>query len=101
MGVDTFPIAGQLRELFLYGLLLVEAGLTGVEERCTDQHVRYPEVPLHESERRVAMQRGADEGGGSSMPVEQNIFPGNEHVVENDQRIDLIEAVGKRIILGR
>ena len=47
------------------------------------------------------MQRGADEGGGARVAVEQHVLPGDQHVVEHDQRVHLVEAVGERIVLGR
>ena len=48
------------------------------------------------------MQRLADEGGGAGVLVEQHVFPGHEHIVENDDGIHLIKLVRQRIIpLGR
>ena len=35
------------------------------------------------------------------VPIEQHVLPGDQHVVEDDKRIDLVEAVGERIVLGR
>jgi hypothetical protein len=35
------------------------------------------------------------------MPIEQHVLPRDHHVIEDDERIDLVEAVGERIILDR
>jgi hypothetical protein len=35
------------------------------------------------------------------MPIEQHVLPGDQHVIEDDERIDLVEAVGERIVLDR
>ena len=53
------------------------------------------------AKRRIAVQRRADEGGRLGMAVEEDVLPGDQDVVEDDQRIDLVEAVGERIVLGR
>src|ERR1700689_1914979 len=100
MRVNAFPIASQLREFLLHRLLLVEPGLPCVEERRADQHVRHLEIPLDESEGAIAVQRGTDKRRGSGIAIEQHVFPGDEDVVENYQRVDFVEAIREWIIFG-
>jgi hypothetical protein len=35
------------------------------------------------------------------MAIEQHILRGDQHVIENDERVDLVEAVSERVILDR
>jgi hypothetical protein len=32
------------------------------------------------------------------VPVKEHVFPGNQHIVEDDERVDLVEAVGERVV---
>ncbi len=47
------------------------------------------------------MQGCADIARRLGVLVEQHVLPRDQHVVEDDQRVDLVEAVGERIVLGR
>src|SRR5262249_22624662 len=42
-----------------------------------------------------------NERRGPRMTIEQDIFPRYKHVVEYHQAIDLIETIGKRVVLDR
>ncbi len=101
MRVDPFPVHGELRQLLLHRLLIVEAGLAHVEERRADHHVGEFQDALGEGKRRITMQRRSDEGGGPGVAVEQDVLPGDQDVVENHQCIDFVEAVGQRIVFLR
>ena len=101
MGVDALAIDRELRELLLHRLLLVEPGLPRIEQRGADHHIGELQDALHEGERRVAVQRRSDEGRRLGMAVEEHVLPGNQHVVEHDQRVDLVEPIGQRIIRRR
>ena len=94
-----FAVAGELRQLLLHRLLVLQSGLARVEQRGADHHVRQLDVALDEGEGAVAVQRGADEAGRLGVAVEQHVVPRDQHVVEDQQRVDFIEAIGERIIL--
>ncbi len=47
------------------------------------------------------MQGGADEHRRLGVAVEQHILPRDQHIVEDDDGIDLVEAVREGVILGR
>ena len=83
------------------GLLFFEARLPDVEKRRTNHHVGCFEIPLNERERAIAVQRGPYERGRLGMAIKQDIFPRNENVIENDESIDLVEAIRKRIVFDR
>ena len=95
------PVDRQRRQLLLHRLLLFQPGLPRVVHRRAEHHVGVAQDALHEGERAVAVQRGADVRGRAGVPVEQHVLPGDEDVVEDDQGIDFVEAVGERVILGR
>ena len=44
------------------------------------------------------MQRGADVGGRPRVAVEEHVLPGNLDIVEDHQRVDLVEVVGERVV---
>ena len=56
------------------------------------------ERALHEGESRISVQRLADEGGRAGVLVEEDVLPGDQHIVEDQQRVDLVEPVGQRIV---
>ncbi len=101
MGIDAFAIDGEPRQLFLHRLEGVEAGLAHIEQRGADQHVGEGQVALDEGEGRVAMQRGAHEHRRLRVAMEHHVFPRHQHIVEDDERVDLVEAAGNRIVLQR
>ncbi len=47
------------------------------------------------------MQRGADEDRGLGVPVEQHVLPRYQHIIEDDERVDLVEPVGQGIVVPR
>ena len=96
--VDALAVAGQLRQLLLHGLLLLEARLAHVVQRGADHQVGQAHVALHVRERAVAVQRGADVGRRARVAVEEDVLPRDLDVVEDDQRVDLVEAVRDRIV---
>ncbi len=99
MRVDALAVAHQLRELLPHRLQLVEAGLLRVPQRRADHHVGRVHQPQHVGEGGVAVQRAADELGGAGVAVEEHVLPRNQHVVEHDQRLHLVEPVGERVVL--
>ena len=101
MRIDPLAIAGKQRQFFLYRLLLVETGLARVEQRCPDHHVGEFEAAQHKGIGAVAVQRCADEARRLGMPIEQHVLPRDQHVIKDDERVDLVEAVGERVILDR
>ena len=56
MGIDAFAPDGELGELFLHGLLLVEAGLAGVPQRRADHQIGKGQGALHEGKGGIAVQ---------------------------------------------
>ena len=94
VGIDAFAVDRKLGELLLHRLLLVEACLADIEQGGANHHVRYLEISLHEGERGVAMQGRSDERGRFGVLVEQDVLPWDQDVVEYEQRIHLVEAVG-------
>ena len=50
MGVDALAVAGELGQLLLHRLLLVEPGLPGVEQGGADHQVGEAQHALHEGE---------------------------------------------------
>ena len=82
--VDALAVAGQLRQLLLHGLLLLEAGLAHVVQRGADHQIGQAHVALHVGERAVAVQRGADVGRRARVAVEEDVLPRDLDVVEDD-----------------
>ena len=85
VGVDPLAVAGQLGQLLLDRLLLVETGLLRVEEGDADHQVGHPLDPLHEGKRAVAVEGGADVAGGAGVAVEEHVLPRDLDVVEDDR----------------
>jgi hypothetical protein len=75
--------------------------LPRIEQRRTDHQVRGAQDAQHEGEGAVAVQSSADVGRRLRMPVEQHVLPRDQHVIEHHQRINLVEAIGERVVLGR
>src|SRR5580698_8192467 len=98
MRIDALTVDRQLRELLLHRLLLVQAGLPSIEQRRTNHHIGELQIALYESEGRIAMQRRAYERGRLGMTVKQYVFPRDQHIIENHQRVDLIEAIAQRVV---
>ena len=98
MCVDPFAPDRQFRQLFLYRWLLFQAGLAGVEQRGTDHLIRLFQGALHKGKGGIAMQGGPNKACGLGVAIKQNIFPRNQHIVEDDQRVDLVKAIGQRVI---
>jgi hypothetical protein len=98
VGVDRLAIDGELGQLLAHRLLLVEAGLPRVEEGGADHQVGDVEQAQRVGEGAVAMQRAADEAGRARVAIEQHVVPWDQHVVEDQQGVDLVEAVGERIV---
>jgi hypothetical protein len=96
--MNALAIDRQLCQFLLHRLLLVETCLPHVEQCRADHQVGHPQIALHEGKGRVAMQRRTDVAGRPGMPIEQHVLPRDQHMVENDQRIDLVEAVGQRVV---
>ena len=98
MRVDALPVAGEHGQFLTHRLLLVEAGLAHVEQRRPDQHVGDVLDAQDERHRAVAVQRPADEARRARVLVEQDVVPRDQHVVEDEKRVDLVEAVGERVV---
>ena len=67
VGVDALPVADQLGQLLAHALVHLDPGVDGVRVGQPDQEVGEPQVPLDEREHAVAVQRGADVGGGAHV----------------------------------
>ena len=100
MRVDAFAIASKFGQFLLYRLLLVEPRLPRVEQCRPDQHVGEVLIALHVGKRRIAMQRRSNERRGLGMPVEQHVFPRDQYIIENHQRVDFVELVRQWVIFG-
>src|SRR3977135_2844075 len=99
--MDALPVAHQLRDLLADALMHLDAGLHCVGVGNPNQKVSQPQMPLHKWERTVAMKRRPDVGGGTSMPEEEDVLPRDLYIVKHDHRLDLVESIRKRIVVGR
>ena len=99
--VDALPVAGERGELLLHRLASLQPGLAHVERGNADQEVGEAQDALDEREHAVAVEGRADEARRPRVPVEEDVLPGDLDVVEDDQRVDLVEAVGERVVSRR
>ena len=98
--VDALAVRRDLRDLLPDGLVHLGAGLPGRRVREAEQQVGVTQVPLDKGEDAVAVQRGPDEGRGLDVLVEEDVLPRHDHVVEHDHGVDLVDAVGQRVVQG-
>jgi hypothetical protein len=99
MRADALPVADQLGQLLLHGLEFFQARLPRIPHRRADHHVGREEHAQHIGEGAVAVQRGAHLLGRDGVAVEEHVLPGDEHVVQHHQRLDLVEARGEGGVL--
>src|SRR5262249_31145318 len=76
-------------------------GLAYIEEGDADHQIGEEEDALHEGKGAVAMQRAANIRSGAGMAIEEHILPRDQHIVEDDERVDLVEPARDRIFLER
>ena len=98
MGVDPLAPDGQPGQFFLHALLAVKAGLARVQQRRPDQHVRQLQDALDKGKGRIAVQGRMDMARGAGAAQKEHVFPRDQHIVKDDQRLDLVKAVGQRIV---
>ena len=101
MRMDALAPDGEIGELLLHRLLLVEAGLLGVPQCRADDEIGIGQGALHEGESRITVQRLTDIGGGPGVLVEQHVLPGDQHIVEDHDGVDFVELVRQRIVSRR
>src|SRR5262249_36651973 len=68
------------------------------QKRSADHQIGGLQGALDEGEGRIAVQGGANERRRTCVAIEQDVLPGDEDIVQNHERVDLVEAVGQRII---
>ena len=101
MGIDALAIAHELSEPLPDRLVHLHACLGDARVRGSNEQIGISQVPLYERELAVAVKGRSDETRRTRMPVEEDVLPGDLDVVEHDQRVDFVEAVGERIVLDR
>ena len=101
MRINPLAIANQLCDFFTNGLLLVQPGLTHIEQCSPNQHVGGFLDSLDKCKSAIAMQCCANERCRPGMPVEQDIFPGDQNIVEDHHRVYFVKSVRQRIVLLR
>ena len=100
MGVNAFTITDEIGELLANSRQFVEAGLPDVPQRRADHQICHVEDAQNVGERRIAVQRAADIRSGAGVAVKERVLPRHQHIVEDDQCVDLVKAVGQRVIGG-
>ena len=100
MCVDAFAVASEVRELLAHRRQFVETGLLHVPQRRPDHQIGHVKDAQDIGERRIAVQGAANIRGGACMAVKEDVLPRHQHIVEDDQCVDLVEAVGGRVIGG-
>jgi len=100
MGIDALAITDEIGELLANCRQFVETGLLHVPQRRPDHQVGGVEDAQNIGEGRVAVQGAADIEGGARVAVEEHVFPRHQHIIEHDERIDFVKAVGKWVIGG-